>query len=375
MSYQNPDLLEAILREKNLTSPEHFKTILDQALFTAVVGDNETLVARLIEEGADVNAVNKYGDRPLSFAQGNAPILRMLVEAGADVNFVDKDGNTPLIVALQSSFLRYDTVKILINAGADVNAVNKYGYTASSYAKEYKVYQELISAIKDGDAKEVARLITNGADVNFVDIFCETPLFSAVTQGDCGIVNILLDAGADLHFIRSNGATPLSHAMTLYRFMSQNYYQEVVELLRAKVETNSTANATTEDVNDNDNPTAATEEVETNSTATVASNKQYSILASNKIVDIIVQILPNYKNIPVFNQTAISPDAIAKSLGDNPTKEQVLKTIREAIIACCSQEPSKCDDESDVCYDQNQSINEFYADVVAQTINSGIFDA
>ena len=59
-------------------------------------------VRRLIDGGADVNAVNHAGTTPLMYAKtaavgsGDVAILDTLIAAGADVNAVDAAGRTAL---------------------------------------------------------------------------------------------------------------------------------------------------------------------------------------------------------------------------------------------------------------------------------------
>lgn len=59
---------------------------------------------RLIERGADVNAVNDGGWTPLHHAieKGHENVVRMLIGAGANVNVRQNDGWTPLHQAVAS---------------------------------------------------------------------------------------------------------------------------------------------------------------------------------------------------------------------------------------------------------------------------------
>ncbi|MEM7517945.1 MAG: ankyrin repeat domain-containing protein, partial [Planctomycetota bacterium] len=70
-----------------------------------------------------------------------ASIVDLLLKAGADVNAMDKFGNTPLMTALASrGYLDWDaqpvirTVRILLDAGADVRVKNYAGHTALTIA-------------------------------------------------------------------------------------------------------------------------------------------------------------------------------------------------------------------------------------------------
>ena len=65
-------------------------------------GDNDVSDVRfLIEHGANVNSVTKFGRSPLHEAAlyGRYDISKLLIEAGADVNARNPRGETPLYYA------------------------------------------------------------------------------------------------------------------------------------------------------------------------------------------------------------------------------------------------------------------------------------
>ncbi len=75
-------------------------------LSTTTEKDNaiiESSVRKLIDEGADVNAINIYGQTPLIITAHrrniSVGVAKMLVEAGADINYSDDKMETPLYVA------------------------------------------------------------------------------------------------------------------------------------------------------------------------------------------------------------------------------------------------------------------------------------
>ena len=75
-------------------------------------------VYSLLEDGADVNAVDSKGRTPLYWAcyKNNPELVKVLIQAGADVNAVDSYGNTPLYWVCYNN--NPDLVKVLIQAGA-----------------------------------------------------------------------------------------------------------------------------------------------------------------------------------------------------------------------------------------------------------------
>jgi len=90
------------------------------------------VVKLLIQNGADVNAVNKKKETPLhdSAHGGHADVAKVLIQNGADVNAVDCEKSTALHAAIGDpmfflSNYGADVATLLIKNGVDVNAVNK----------------------------------------------------------------------------------------------------------------------------------------------------------------------------------------------------------------------------------------------------------
>ena len=76
---------------------------------------NLEAVQFLIDNGADVNARNKYNETPLHYASyhGRLEIARLLVDNEADVNAKDERGNIPLYWA--SLHCNYKLMELLSN--------------------------------------------------------------------------------------------------------------------------------------------------------------------------------------------------------------------------------------------------------------------
>ena len=108
-------------------------------------------ILKLIQERADINAVDEHGRTPLMHAadwsylgdksyginRGHLVILRVLIENGADVNAADKDGKTPLIWAAAVS--NNKALRTLLDYGADVAIKDKTGKRALDYAKSRRI--------------------------------------------------------------------------------------------------------------------------------------------------------------------------------------------------------------------------------------------
>lgn len=132
----------------------------------------------LIDNGADVNAVDNDGTTPAMVAamDGCTETLKVLIAKGADLNMADNAGRTPLILAVLSPEAKADislahvtplaadqvkphviesmkeypdvvnTVKLLLKSGVDINAKDKNGKTARDYATDAEVIRLLDEA-------------------------------------------------------------------------------------------------------------------------------------------------------------------------------------------------------------------------------------
>jgi ankyrin repeat protein len=138
----------------------------------------------LLEEGANVNALNSAGNPPLLDAMlggltlyNSLDIATLLIENGADINAQDERGWTPLLDAVWGC--ETDFTRMLLEKGANINAKTSKGWTA------------LYLAARDCQIDTVRLLLENGADVNAKDIEGNTPLSIAKQKGKSDIVDIL----------------------------------------------------------------------------------------------------------------------------------------------------------------------------------------
>lgn len=104
-----------------------FKVPMEFPLHYAVEKNDYELIEDLIEQGADINAVDEDYYTPLRKAmesddihRWNKEVIKLLIEKGADVNFNGIDGSTPLYRAVIGGC--HETAKLLIAHGADINA-------------------------------------------------------------------------------------------------------------------------------------------------------------------------------------------------------------------------------------------------------------
>ena len=168
----------------------------------------------LLDEGADINTRNTYGETPLHWAAeyGKTEIAKLLLDSDADVNAKDKDDGTPLHCATKRGYT--EIVKLLLNGGADVNAKDEDGRIPLHWAA-YNGHTEIVKLLLD-----------KGADVNAQKKNGETSLHDAIYLGHIETVNLLLDRGADVNATTEKGETPLNIATAKRR-------DEVIAILTA----------------------------------------------------------------------------------------------------------------------------------------------
>jgi uncharacterized protein len=114
----------------------------------AAFADRESVVM-LLDAGADVRQVSETPLRnqalhALLALSKDAEVARLLIERGADVNAAQTAGYRPLHQAAVAG--REDLVRLLLDAGADKSARCDRGKTPAEYARE-RGFQELAAIV------------------------------------------------------------------------------------------------------------------------------------------------------------------------------------------------------------------------------------
>lgn len=219
---------------------------------------NGAKIARvLLDAGADVNAGDRDGMRPITGATGDIELTRALLEAGAKTAIYSEGhmNMSPAEVCLYYGLT--DEARLLVDHGASVDLRVAAGIGDADRVRGYLddsgafrddcvglpgqpgpkpsvadgVTQALSYAARNGQAEIVELLLDHGADIDALvpdfDVGC-TPLHQAVSGGHLHIAKILVARGARVD-IRddSHRATPREWAehqgkSDLVRFLAEH---------------------------------------------------------------------------------------------------------------------------------------------------------
>ena len=156
------------------------------------------LVARLLDAGAEVDAVDGYlGRTPLFVAvrQGSRACVDVLLARGASID--SGDGERPSVILEAARLGRSDLLDVLL---------------------EHRPELDILEASAVGDDATVVRLLRGDPDlVHAQSETGERALHLASSFGHEHIARRLLEAGAGLHASDESGETPLHHAASAGR--------------------------------------------------------------------------------------------------------------------------------------------------------------
>jgi ankyrin repeat protein len=205
---KTPQMLDA--RDGDGMTPLHY----------AAMGGNADLINYFIKRGAALEARDDYLRTALILCareRGQAATGRVLIEAGADVNAVDKFGDSALDLAAWRG--KREFVDLLLEKGARTPETGpKWREMLSQAASQglAALFQRLTRGAKDlkaagasgesllhaaaagGSAEIVVTLLDKGFDPARPDRFGWTPLHYAARDGRTDAVRILVEKGAPL---------------------------------------------------------------------------------------------------------------------------------------------------------------------------------
>jgi ankyrin repeat protein len=169
-------------------------------LFSAVDGNCLALVTELLDEGASVDARDRFGARPLSRAArfGHLEMVDLLLAHGAPIDARNLVGATALYFAAEGGHA--SVVQRLIERGADVKLAGRSGVSP------------IAAAAYVGNDTIVEALLASGADERAPDDTGKPPIVYAAAGARIEVVKRLLARNVDINARYPNGLTLLMWA-------------------------------------------------------------------------------------------------------------------------------------------------------------------
>lgn len=186
------------------------------SLMIAAASGYEELTSLLIENGADVNALDDKGRNVLwPVIDANKPnVIKILVNNGLNIEYKEpKENGTAIFYAVTNN--RVDIVKILIENGANIKETIGGGTLLH------------LAAYKNVNAEIFKTLVEKGLDINVKDNYGMTPLHMAIGFSNEDAVKTLLDLGANISIKDKQGITPLRSAELFKE-------TEIINILKSK---------------------------------------------------------------------------------------------------------------------------------------------
>jgi ankyrin repeat protein len=197
----------------------------DSPLWLATYNGQPSLVAWLLNHGAEVNAKGEEGKTPLHVAaeEGELEVARLLVEHGANLEAVDGHKRTPLQAAALAGRGRQsrDIAELLLRASVqlDLNTAARLGrvepiraaLAADPRAIEHAPFPDTIleDAIQGGSTETVALLLDSGVSPERHAAKYRPPIFSAieiaVNLGNFGPLEELVKHGINTNIRNTHG--------------------------------------------------------------------------------------------------------------------------------------------------------------------------
>jgi ankyrin repeat protein len=188
-------------QRSRLLSAVTFVLRYDRSFYDACSLGNYISAKKLLEQGANINAVSEQSFTALgrAAATGDQKMVSWLLINGADANMHGKYGSTPLCCAVEKGSV--DSVALLIEGGADFERRGSYRRSVP-----------LQIAASKGHTEIARQLLAHGAKVN-PWVIDPRPLEQALKAGHDETAQLLIESGAVTTMGEAEGRFLLLHAV------------------------------------------------------------------------------------------------------------------------------------------------------------------
>lgn len=170
--YQIADLLLEFNANPNAMDNQK-ESVLHHVLSRRKCTNRYLIAKRLVEQGADVNLKNGDGRAPIHVAceKWSLEMLNLLLDNGADVNLGDKYGDTLLHYVARFGGRPVRALERILQHGASVNKKNAFGITP------------LLEATQQYRGGVCVCLLKYGADLELTDKYGQSPVSWLLERG------------------------------------------------------------------------------------------------------------------------------------------------------------------------------------------------
>ena len=207
------------------------------------------LAGILLKNGADVKLVGNYGRTPLILTarqNGNTVIMKKLIDHGANINAVDKFGDSALTLAAWRGYEK--TVNLLLDNGIKIPEDKNQQWSLMLYSVSKNMeklfdimleknidlmkYNEeggrlIHNAARGGNIKIMRRLLKKKFDINLGDMFGLTPLHYAAKNGNIKIMKLLYEKKCKINKRNFTGESAYNIAVKNKRTESAKYLKRI----------------------------------------------------------------------------------------------------------------------------------------------------
>lgn len=178
--------------------------------FKQHLAERTTLIDYLLEQGADLKAVDIEGNTALHLGMPFYEIGQHLLSKGADIHPLNNEGESAIFKVIAANYPERQVnayLQTLLDKGLDINARNKYGETLLSKAVRHDKIQVMVYLLEQGADPTVAKEF-NPEQAGFT-----LPMYivkrSASTSAKIKLLTLLKDKGADLNALNTRGENVL----------------------------------------------------------------------------------------------------------------------------------------------------------------------